>query len=1103
MTEEPAAHLCTSCGSPVERELAYCFRCGSPVRATPKERLRQVATILNELRAEPMASAIAPDARASLLGHYTREMASYVAPAPAAAPSRTAAVSRPAPRPRKPMDWSWLADQQANLLLFAGAFLTIVAALIYVGYSEQAVSGALKMTLLSAYTLAFIAGGALCLRYPRVVMAGHVFLGVGAVMLPLNFAAARTFFGGDDLSAEAMWLAGSVVSGAFYAAVARIGLGRGYAVASGAAFVSAGIAARVAFGIAPEWGPIVLIATAALLLAPLLFGDDVTKRRIGAIWQFHAHIAALGAVAWAAGVAAYAADDPSFEASTAWFLPLTLAAFTAFAAVAMMRTRRVEFGVEAAAGAGGVAVATLYPFDAPPEAYAVALAAVAVAYGAARLAAHREDVARALPRVFDDTLYAFGVAATILAGVLSFLVLQASLDEASTFELSTRWYLPAAAALAGAFYEIDASAMRSRAGLAGTFASMGALLPGLAWAFDVRAEYYPFFLLAPALPLIAYVRWLPEQPPATWLDANWRDDTSWAARIGAAAGIAIALGAAVESLTPETEYAPQFLGFLPLALALGTVVAAVDASRQSRFETSLASFGLLAATVASAPYAWDADAAQYGAALAAAAVAVAAVRVVNISWLDPRARDGVAAGALVLATLPFEGVYGDAPRIGSAVHFVAALGFALAAIAMTPSEGSRELRITFNRHVAWLYASALALVIGYVFALRSLPAAEDAEAGSLAIPMALLATGVAALGAGLRYGRPEVRGHVYIVSLLIALLSLSMSPDALTLAWLLTAFVALYAALAVYENAPTVALPSVVLGVLAVIAWRVHFDAPLEVLPMAFAGIGVATYAAAIALTSARPEWSVALRVAGASYALIAPAAGFAAMAVEEDAVELVQTPLYQWTTLAVAVAGGLAVIEAALSGRRWIIVPASATLVAALLLQIARFEPQNEQAYTLVIGVYVVLLGAVGISRYRLVPGMEDSGTYLEALGAATIMFPSFLQSLDGGWTYQLILFAEAIAFVALAVAFRRHGILSAALGALVLVAGRAIFDTINALPNWIVASLGGALLLAAGMAVLLARDRWTEWQEAVIRWWTSDTRRGGAGHTPAVGGS
>jgi hypothetical protein len=326
---------------------------------------------------------------------------------------------------------------------------------------------------------------------------------------------------------------------------------------------------------------------------------------------------------------------------------------------------------------------------------------------------------------------------------------------------------------------------------------------------------------------------------------------------------------------------------------------------------------------------------------------------------------------------------------------------------------------------------------------------------------------------------------VYIVSLLIALLSLSMAPDALTLAWLLTAFVSLYAMLAVYENAPVVGVPSAVLGVLAVIAWRLHFDAPLEVLPMAFAGIGVGAYALAISIREARPEWSVALRVAGASYALIAPVAGFAAMAVEQTDVETTQTVLYQWTTLAVAVAGGLAVVEAALSGRRWIIVPASATLVAALLLQIARFEPQNEQAYTLVIGAYLVLLGAVGISRYRLVPGMEDSGTYLEALGAATIMFPSFLQSLDGGWTYQLILFAEAIAFVVLAVAFRRHGILAAALGALVLVAGRAIFDTINALPNWIVASLGGALLLAAGMAVLIARDRWVQWQESVIRWW------------------
>jgi hypothetical protein len=783
-------------------------------------------------------------------------------------------------------------------------------------------------------------------------------------------------------------------------------------------------------------------------------------------------------------------DEPTQGISTAWFLPLAFLAFMAFAALPMLRTRRVEFGVEAALGAGAVALAGLYPFDLPVEAHAVMLAGVAVAYGAARLFARRGDVAAMLPRAFDDTLYAFGVAATLVAGVMSFLILQAALDEASAFELSTRWYLPVTAALACAFYAIDAFGARSRAGLAGMFASLAALLPALAWAFDVRAEYYAFFLLVPALGLMAFVRWPLEQVTQR-LHHEWRDDTALAARIGAATGLVVALVTAVDSLMPETPYEPQFRAFVLLALALCTAVTAIDASRVRSFETSLATFVLLAATVASVPYVYDADAAHYGAALAAAAIVVAALGIAKVDWLDVRARDGVAAAALALATVPFLPAYGDEPRIGAAVHFVAALGFALAAVLPRPRDDDAELRFTVNVNTAWLYAAGLALTIGYMFALRSLPAADDAEAGSLAIPFAMLAAGIAITGAGLRWWRPAVRAHVYIVSLLVALVSLSMSPDALTLAWLLSAFVALYAALALYEDAPIVAAPSAVLSVLAVITWRDHFDLAPETLPLAFAAIGIAAYALAIALRNLQRDWSGALRIAGAGYALIAPVAGFVAIAIEQGDAEFAQTALYEWTTLAVAVAGGLAIVEAALSARRWIIVPASATLVVALLLQIARFEPENAQAYTLVIGAYVVLLGAVGISRYRLIPGIESSGTYVEALGAATIMFPSFLQSLEGGWTYQLILFGEAIAFVVLAVAFRRHGMLAAALGALVLVAGRAIIDTMNALPNWIVASLGGALLLAAGMAVLVARDRWVSWQERVLGWWDESGRQ------------
>jgi membrane-bound ClpP family serine protease len=142
-------------------------------------------------------------------------------------------------------------------------------------------------------------------------------------------------------------------------------------------------------------------------------------------------------------------------------------------------------------------------------------------------------------------------------------------------------------------------------------------------------------------------------------------------------------------------------------------------------------------------------------------------------------------------------------------------------------------------------------------------------------------------------------------------------------------------------------------------------------------------------------------------------------------------------------------------------------------------------QAYTAVIGTYLVLLTLFGISRYRLIPGLEESVAYVEALGAITIMLPSFLQSLDGNWRYEMILLVEAAAFLTSGIALRRSGLLGASLFALMLVGGRVLFDAINAVPNWIVALIIGMALLLAGLAITLSRDRWTRWQEQIISWW------------------
>lgn len=158
---------------------------------------------------------------------------------------------------------------------------------------------------------------------------------------------------------------------------------------------------------------------------------------------------------------------------------------------------------------------------------------------------------------------------------------------------------------------------------------------------------------------------------------------------------------------------------------------------------------------------------------------------------------------------------------------------------------------------------------------------------------------------------------------------------------------------------------------------------------------------------------------------------------------------------------------------------PASAVLTIALLLQIGRFNPENAQAYTLVIGAYLMLLGLLGLWKFRLVPELANASPVVEAIGAAFIMAPSMIQSLEpGGGRYEWIVLAEAAAFFTASIVLRRRGILSAAIVAMVLIAGRVLFDAVNALPNWVVVMVAGMALLGIGMGILLGRDRWSRWQ-------------------------
>lgn len=141
---------------------------------------------------------------------------------------------------------------------------------------------------------------------------------------------------------------------------------------------------------------------------------------------------------------------------------------------------------------------------------------------------------------------------------------------------------------------------------------------------------------------------------------------------------------------------------------------------------------------------------------------------------------------------------------------------------------------------------------------------------------------------------------------------------------------------------------------------------------------------------------------------------------------------------------------------------------------------------HTAVIGAYFLLLGLVGLWKFRLVPDLAEAAPFVEAIGAAVIMLPSMIQSLEaGGGRYEWIVLAEAVAFFVASIGLRRRGMLAAAIVAMVLVASRVLFDAVNALPNWVVVMLAGMALLGIGMGILLGRERWDRWQESLLGWW------------------
>lgn len=301
-SEAPPPRYCALCGEDFRAPAIVCPNCGE-TWAEPflRRDLPTTAAVLSTIQRWVSEGLVSPEAAAPLRARYEEQLRRLhgraepeperapeptlePAPAPAPAPAprvatasttpalatagapmaatpaaRSARVAPTAPRrqppSRPPFDvQAWVARRQADILLYLGAFLLVVSALIFVARQEGELATGWRVGLLAAYTVGFLAAGLLLRRWPRVREAGPVFLAIGALFTPLNFVLIYTEVLQDrGVEASAVWFAGASYSTVFYGVLFRQRFGRLYAIPAALALHVAWGALFVVLDLPSEW----------------------------------------------------------------------------------------------------------------------------------------------------------------------------------------------------------------------------------------------------------------------------------------------------------------------------------------------------------------------------------------------------------------------------------------------------------------------------------------------------------------------------------------------------------------------------------------------------------------------------------------------------------------------------------------------------------------------------------------------------------------------------------------------------------------------------------------------------------------------------------
>ena len=385
---------CYSCGRANVYDARTCAACGALLTLTETAHVFGRSYVLNHLAdlvaAGTLDEASAARVRGALLATASPGRAP-AAPAPSTAPSPAVAsfvadVAQSTPVEPEPPSAQLAAVEPAgpglfsperapSLLLYVGAFLIVVSALIFVNVSGEQISNTAKLVLMLVGTVAFIVAGLVCHRVPRVLEAGRTFLLIGALITPLDFAAYYVLVvRASPLTTPEMWILGSLVSAVLYATLSLTAFGRIYAYLFLVATLSALAGVDVRLDARDGWAFVSFV----LFAIALELADHVGPERLGTLsGPLALPSRVLAAAAVGGGIATSLGPAP-----THWALTAIVAVGTAYWAVRSQAAVEWERWL-VVIGPAAIAGAAVHDIGGAPQTYGFVSALLAIGYGIA------------------------------------------------------------------------------------------------------------------------------------------------------------------------------------------------------------------------------------------------------------------------------------------------------------------------------------------------------------------------------------------------------------------------------------------------------------------------------------------------------------------------------------------------------------------------------------------------------------------------------------------------------------------------------------------------------------------------------------------------